>query len=170
MAVGVAPTMVPLAHPLAGVHGAFNAVFIESINAGQLMFMGPGAGGTPTASAVLGDVVTAARNRVRGVSGYGESAYTTPGITDPGKVRSRYYLALDVRDEPGVLARIADATSRHGVSIQTVHQEPLADTDAARRAVTTHVAPDADVRAVAAELERSGDVRGPVRVLRVEGA
>ncbi|MFV0406100.1 MAG: homoserine dehydrogenase [Propioniciclava sp.] len=170
IAVGVHPTMVPQGHPLAGVHGAFNAVFIESDNAGQLMFMGPGAGGAPTASAVMGDVVTAARNRLRGVAGPGESAYTTPGITDPGAVVSRYYLALVVRDQPGVLARIATEMAAHQVSIQIVRQEQLADDDAhARLGITTHLAPDAAVRAIVATLEAGGDVSGPVRVLRVAG-
>jgi homoserine dehydrogenase len=85
VAVGVHPTMVPLEHPLAGIRGAYNAVFVESVNAGRLMFMGPGAGGSPTASAVLGDIVTAARNRVRGVAGPGESAYSSPGHHRPGR-------------------------------------------------------------------------------------
>ncbi|MFV0452443.1 MAG: homoserine dehydrogenase [Propioniciclava sp.] len=171
IAVGVNLTMVPQDHPLAGVRGAFNAVFVESTNAGQLMFMGPGAGGAPTASAVMGDVVTAARHRLRGVAGPGESAYTTPGITDPGRVTSRYYLALRVRDEPGVLARIATVMAAHQVSIQTVRQEQIPDDDRhARLGIATHVAPDAAVRAITAELERGGDVTDPVRVLRVEGA
>lgn len=169
IAVGVHPTMVPQEHPLAGIRGAFNAVFIESINAGQLMFMGPGAGGRPTASAVLGDVVTAARNRVRGVAGPGESAYHAPGVTDPGQVRSRYYLALDVHDAPGVLARIADTTARNGVSIQAVRQEQLPSDQFSRLGIRTHVAADAQVRAVVTELEGSKDVHGSVRVMRVEG-
>jgi len=170
VAVGVHPTMVPLAHPLASVHGAFNAVFVESTHAGRLMFMGPGAGGSPTASAVMGDVVTAARNRVRGVAGPGESAYSTPGITPPGRVLSRYHLALLVRDESGVLARVADAMARRRVSILAVRQEQLPDDDhVARLVITTHEAPDADVRALVTALEATDDVRGRIRVLRVEG-
>ena len=171
VAVGVHPTMVPLEHPLAAVHGAYNAVFIESVNAGRLMFMGPGAGGSPTASAVLGDVVTAARNRVRGVAGPGESAYTSPGITDPALVVSGYYLAMTVRDEPGVLARVAEAMARRRVSIAAVRQEQTEGDEAtARLIITTHRAPDGDVRAVVAGLLEGGDVQGDVRVLRVEGA
>lgn len=170
IAVQVHPTMVPLDHPLAGVRGAFNAVFVESRNAGQLMFMGPGAGGAPTASAVLGDVVTAARHRVRGVAGPGASTYSTPGLTDPGRVGSRYYLALEVRDEPGVLARIANLTASQDVSIQAVLQEQIPDEDRyARLGITTHVAPDRSVRQITAALEAGGDIRGTVRVLRVEG-
>ena len=171
VAVGVHPTMVPLEHPLAGIRGAYNAVFIESVNAGRLMFMGPGAGGSPTASAVLGDVVTAARNRVRGVAGPGESAYTSPGITDPALVVSAYYLSMTVRDEPGVLARVAEAMARRGVSIAAVRQEQTEGEDAtALLMITTHRAPDGHVRAVVAELLEGGDVLGDVRVLRVEGA
>lgn len=170
IAVGVHPTLVPLKHPLAGVRGAYNAVFIESANAGQLMFMGPGAGGAPTTSAVMGDVVTAARNRVRGVAGPGQTAYSTPGITPPGQVASRYYLSLVVHDAPGVLARIAQVMAEHGVSIQTVLQEPVPDEGSlARLGITTHVAPDTEVRGIVATLEAGGDVDGPVRVLRVEG-
>ncbi len=171
ISVGVHPTMVPSNHPLANVSGAFNAVFIESRHAGQLMFMGPGAGGSPTASAVLGDVVTAARNRVRGVAGPGESAYTSPGITDPARVVSAYYIAMTVRDEPGVLARVSEAMARRGISIATVRQEQTSGEDAtARLGITTHRAPDGEVRAVVAELTEGGDVLGNVRVLRVEGA
>ena len=171
LAVGVHPTMVPLEHPLAGIHGAYNAVFVESVNAGRLMFMGPGAGGSPTASAVLGDVVTAARNRVRGVAGPGESAYTSPGITDPARVVSAYYIAMVVRDEPGVLSRVAEVMARRDISIATVRQEQTRDDDAsARLGITTHRAFDGDVRAAVAELTEGGDVLGNVRVLRGEGA
>ena len=171
VAVGVHPTMVPVEHPLAGIRGAYNAVFIESVNAGRLMFMGPGAGGSPTASAVLGDVVTAARNRVRGVAAHGESAYTSRGITDPAQVVSAYYVAMTVRDEPGVLSRVADAMARRGVSIAAVRQEQTSGPDAsARLGITTHRAPDGSIRAVVGELRQGGDVLGDVRVLRVEGA
>lgn len=171
VAVGVHPTLVPQEHPLAGIRGAYNAVFIESVNAGRLMFMGPGAGGSPTASAVLGDVVTAARNRVRGVAGHGESAYTSPGITDPSLVVSAYYVAMTVRDEPGVLSRVADAMARRNVSIAAVRQEQTYGSYAsARLGITTHRAPDGNIRAVVDELLQGGDVLGDVRVLRVEGA
>jgi len=107
IAIGVHPTMVPLGHPLAAIPGAYNAVFIESRHAGRLMFMGPGAGGSPTASAVLGDLVTAARNRVRVARGPGESTYSGRAITPPGRVSSRYYVSMTVTDAPGVLAQVA---------------------------------------------------------------
>ncbi len=168
VAVGVHPTMVPLTHPLASVSGAYNAVFVELEWADSLMFMGPGAGGRPTASAVVGDVVSAARNKVRGVAGPGETFYNEPRITDPGAVASRYYLQLCVEDAPGVLARVASCMANHGVSIQAVRQEQGSE-GAARVGIMTHVAPDADVRATVAELEAMGEVTEGIRVLRVEG-
>jgi len=169
IAVGVHPTMVPTSHPLANVSGAFNAVFIESRNAGQLMFMGPGAGGAPTASAVLGDLVTAARNRVRGAVGPGESTYSARGITPPGLVRSRYYFSLVVDDEPGVLARVAACFARQGVSLQAVRQDGASTGDQARLGVMAHVASQDAIAATIAELQAMPDVRHDIRVMRVEG-
>ncbi len=168
IAVGVHPTMVPVGHPLASIPGAYNAVFIESRHAGQLMFMGPGAGGSPTASAVLGDVVTAARNRVRGTRGPGESTYSARGITPPGKVSSRYYVSMTVNDEPGVLARVAASFAGHGVSLQAVRQESQgAD---ARLGVMTHLAVDDQVSATIAELRELPEVGEQIVIMRVEGA
>ncbi|MBK8459657.1 MAG: homoserine dehydrogenase [Micropruina sp.] len=171
IAVGVHPTMVPTNHPLANVSGAFNAVFIESRNAGQLMFMGPGAGGSPTASAVLGDVVTAARNRVRGVAGPGESSYSARPIASSGAVASKFYASLLVDDEPGVLAKIADCFARHRVSIQAVRQdaEPTEDGQQARLAILTHTAQASDMAGAVAELRTMNVVRGDVGLMRVEG-
>ncbi|MCW5953169.1 MAG: homoserine dehydrogenase [Propionibacteriaceae bacterium] len=169
IAVGVHPTMVPVTHPLASIPGAYNAVFIESRNAGQLMFMGPGAGGQPTASAVMGDVVTAARNRVRGVAGPGESAYSARAITPPGDVSSRYYVALQVSDEPGVLAKVAACFAAHGVSLQAVRQDGDDSESRARLGVMTHSAPHADVLATLAELEQLPEVGAGISTMRVEG-
>ncbi|MCA0252233.1 MAG: homoserine dehydrogenase [Actinobacteria bacterium] len=168
IAVGVHPTMVPLSHPLASIPGAYNAVFIESRNAGRLMFMGPGAGGQPTSSAVLGDVVTAARNRVRGASGPGESAYSARGILPADEVRSRYYVALEVSDEPGVLAKVATCFASHGVSLQAVRQDGGAGESRARLGVMTHVAPHGDVCATIAELQQLAEVGAGVSMMRVE--
>lgn len=171
IAVGVHPTMVPLSHPLATVKGAFNAIFVESREAGQLMFMGPGAGGSPTASAVMGDVVTAARNRLRGVSGPVEQVEPSRSITPAGQVRSRFYVALNVRDEPGVLARIAEVFARHDVSLLSVRQSPLDEdvTDRALLGLTTHTAAAASVADTVTELESMAEVAPGVRVMRVEG-
>jgi len=172
ISVGVHPTMVPAHHPLANVSGAFNAVFIESRHAGQLMFMGPGAGGSPTASAVLGDVVTAARNRVRGASGPGESSYSARPITPKGQVPSRFYVSLSVDDEPGVLAKIAAAFARNQVSIQAVRQESEPDRpfgQGAKLAILTHSARLGDMHAAVEDLEAMPDVRGGIALMRVEG-
>ena len=172
ISVGVHPTMVPSNHPLANVSGAFNAVFIESRHAGQLMFMGPGAGGSPTASAVLGDVVTAARNRVRGASGPGESSYSARPITPRGQVPSRFYVSLSVEDEPGVLARIAAAFARYQVSIQAVRQESEPNRpvgQGAKLAILTHAARVGDMRAAVEDLQALPDVRGDIALMRVEG-
>ena len=169
IAVGVHPTMVPAGHPLANIPGAYNAVLIESRDAGRLMFMGPGAGGQPTASAVMGDVVTAARNRVRGALGPGESAYSARGITPPGEVASRYYVSLQVTDEPGVLAKVAGCFASHGISLQAVRQDGDVVEGSARLGVMTHVAPDANLRATVATLAALPEVSDSIAVMRVEG-
>ena len=172
ISVGVHPTLVPANHPLANVSGAFNAVFIESRHAGQLMFMGPGAGGAPTASAVLGDVITAARNRVRGVAGPGESSYSARPVTPRNLVPSRFYVALSVDDEPGVLAKIAASFARYQVSIQAVRQEsepgrPLGQ--GARLAILTHAARVGDMKAAVEDLAAMPEVTGGITLMRVEG-
>src|SRR5579875_2433342 len=107
VAVRTHPAMIPRRHPLAGVGDAFSAVFVEAEAAGSLMFYGRGAGGSPTASAVLGDLVAVARNRLHGSRGAGESAYAELPVQPIGEVATRYHLALDVADEPGVLAAVA---------------------------------------------------------------
>jgi len=166
--VGVHPTMVPLAHPLASIPGAYNAVFIESRNAGRLMFMGPGAGGSPTASAVLGDLVTAARNRVRGARGPAESTYSARGITPAGRVSSRYYVSMFVHDAPGVLAKVAGCFADQEISLQAVRQE--SEGNRARLGVMTHRATAAQLEAALQALGTMPEVAPGVSVMRVEGA
>ncbi|HEY3407371.1 MAG TPA: homoserine dehydrogenase [Propionicimonas sp.] len=168
IALGVHPTMVPVSHPLAAIPGAYNAVFIESRHAGRLMFMGPGAGGSPTASAVLGDLVTAARNRVRGTRGPGESTYSARGITPAGRVCSRYYVSMTVTDAPGVLAQVATCFARHEVSLQAVRQESRGVE--ARLGVMTHLAMDDAISATIGDLRSMAEVRPHIAVMRVEGA
>src|SRR5699024_8182375 len=119
----VHPAMIPLTHPLASVRGAYNAVFVEAEAAGQLMFYGQGAGGDPTASAVLGDIVAVARTRVGGGHGPGEIAYADLPVLPMGEAITRYHVSLDVADRPGVLAAVAQVFSDQGVSIETVRQE-----------------------------------------------
>jgi homoserine dehydrogenase len=167
VAVRVHPAMIPRSHPLASVRGAFNAVFVESDAAGQLMFYGPGAGGAPTASAVLGDLVTVARNRLDNTRGPGESAYADRAVLPMGETLTRYHVAIDVDDRAGVLAAVATAFADHGVSIQTVRQEGRgAD---AQLVVVSHQATDAALSATVAHLREMQIVREVTSVMRVEG-
>lgn len=165
--VRVHPTMLPRSHPLAAVRESFNAVFVEADAAGQMMFYGRGAGGHPTASAVLGDVVAAARNRLSGSRGPGESTYTQLPVLPIGLAQTEYYVNLDVADKPGVLASVATAFADHGVSIQVVHQEGHGDD--AGLVVRTHRASDAALRATVDQLRGLDTVRRVVGVMRVEG-
>jgi homoserine dehydrogenase len=165
--VRVHPAMVPKTHPLAAVRESFNAVFVEAQAAGEMMFYGRGAGGHPTASAVLGDVVAAARNRLSGGLGPGESTYSGLPILPVGRARTEYYVNLDVADRSGVLASIASAFADEGVSIQVVHQEGHGDD--AGLIVRTHAATDAALQATVDRLRGLDSVRTVVGVMRVEG-
>jgi len=167
VSVRVHPAMIPRSHPLASVREAYNAVFVESEAAGQLMFYGPGAGGAPTASAVLGDLVTVARNHRQGTRGVGESAYADRAVLPMGETRTRYHVAIDVDDRAGVLAAVATAFSTHDVSIQTVRQEGRGDD--AQLVVVSHEATDAQLSATVAELRAMDIVREVTSVMRVEG-
>jgi len=167
VSVRVHPAMIPRSHPLAGVGGAYNAIFVESQSAGRLMFYGPGAGGSPTASAVLGDLVTVARNRVRGAVGPGESSYAARPVVSIGSVVTRYHLSLEVADVAGVLATIAQSFAEHEVSIQTVRQNGRgAD---AQLVIVTHPATDAALSATVESLRRLEAVLEVTSVMRVEG-
>jgi homoserine dehydrogenase len=167
VSVRVHPAMIPRTHPLASVREAFNAVFVESDAAGQLMFYGPGAGGAPTASAVLGDLVTVARNRLGSTRGAGESAYADRRVLAMGDTRTRYHVAIDVDDRAGVLAAVANAFADHDVSIQTVRQEGR-DEDA-QLVVVSHTATDAALSATVEQLRAMDTVREVTSVMRVEG-
>lgn len=167
VSVRVHPAMIPASHPLASVRGAYNAVFVESEAAGQLMFYGPGAGGAPTASAVLGDLVTVARNKLADTRGAGESAYADRAVLPMGETVTRYHVAIDVDDRAGVLAQVATAFAEHGVSIQTVRQEGRgAD---AQLVVVSHTATDAQLAATVEHLRGMDIVREVTSVMRVEG-
>lgn len=173
LSVRVHPAMIPRAHPLASVRDAYNAVFVEAAAAGELMFYGKGAGGDPTASAVLGDVVAVARHRVGGGRGPGESAYAELPVLPMGAARTRYHIALDVDDRPGVLAQVATEFARHGVSIETVRQEAVTTDDGQTRAnliVVTHTASDAALGATVEGLSELDTVREVTSVMRVEGS
>ncbi|MER5204355.1 homoserine dehydrogenase [Streptomyces sp. NPDC002825] len=163
----VHPAMIPLSHPLASVREAYNAVFVEAEAAGQLMFYGPGAGGSPTASAVLGDVVAVCRNRLNEATGPGESAYTQLPVSSMGEVVTRYHISLDVADKPGVLAQVATVFAEHGVSIDTVRQQ--GKDGEASLVVVTHRAPDAALSGTVEALRKLDTVRGVASIMRVEG-
>lgn len=167
VSVRVHPAMIPRSHPLASVREAYNAVFVESEAAGQLMFYGPGAGGSPTASAVLGDLVTVARNHREDTRGMGESAYTDRDVLPMGSTWTRYHVAIDVDDKAGVLAAVANAFAAHDVSIQTVRQEGRGDD--AQLVVVSHGATDAQLSATVEELQKMDIVREVTSVMRVEG-
>jgi homoserine dehydrogenase len=173
VSVRVHPAMIPRSHPLASVGDAFNAVFVEAVAAGQLMFYGRGAGGAPTASAVVGDIVAVARNRLAGVRAASESNYAALRIRPMGEVLTRYHVSIDVADRAGVLAAVAGVFANHDVSIQTVRQEGRgAD---ATLVVVTHTATDAALAATVADLRALTDhagetlVRDITSVMRVEG-
>jgi homoserine dehydrogenase len=158
--------MIPVSHPLASVREAYNAVFVESVNAGQLMFYGPGAGGAPTASAVLGDLVAAARNRIAGVRGVGDTTHAQAAVSTMSDTVTRYHIAIDVDDRPGVLAAVATEFAKHDVSIQTMRQEGLGSD--ASLVLVTHRATDAALSATVESLRGLGMVHEVTSVMRVE--
>ena len=167
VSVRVHPAMVPSTHPLAGVRDVYNAVFVESDSAGQLMFYGRGAGGAPTASAVLGDLVAVGRNRLSGGRGPRESAYADLEVRPIGQAMTRYYIGIDVADRTGVLATVAQTFATHGVSIETLRQDMHGDQ--AALVVLTHRASDAALSGVVADLRTLDVVRAVDSVMRVEG-
>ena len=166
--VRVHPAMIPRTHPLASVREAYNAVFVEAASAGRLMFYGPGAGGSPTASAVLGDLVAVARNAVSGARGPGASDYAELRVRPMGEVVTRYHVSLDVADKAGVLMAVSSAFAEHDVSIRTVRQEGHGDD--ASLVVVTHTATDAALQAVVEQLRQLDSVRAVASVMRVEGS
>lgn len=170
VSVRVYPALVPRNHPLGSVDGAYNAVFVEAEAAGRLMFYGSGAGGTQTASAILGDVVSAAKRHVAGGPGLADSIHANLEVLDMSRVRTRYVIQLEVEDQPGVLAKIANLFSTHGVSIETVEQAVLGrDGSTASLEIGTHLASDASLAGVVEALKSSDSVKAVSSVIRVEG-
>jgi homoserine dehydrogenase len=173
ISVRVYPALVPREHPLASVHGANNAVFVEAEAAGSLMFYGAGAGGVQTASAVLGDVVSAARRHIAGGVGVGESTRANLPVLEIGHAITQYQITLEVDDRQGVLATIATTLSEGRVSIATVEQTVIADDGEAgaraRLVIGTHKAREQDLSDTVARLAESDVVERVVSVLRVEG-
>jgi len=171
IAVRVHPTLVPLAHPLAAVRGAFNAVFVEAESAGQLMFYGAGAGGPQTASAVLGDVVSAAKRHLVGGPGIADSSHASLAVLPISVVDTRYQITLAVNDLPGVLANIAGIFAQFGVSVETVQQSAAGEGEnpLATLTIMTHRAKEAELAEVVANLEKADAVSAVTAVIRVEG-
>jgi homoserine dehydrogenase len=171
----VYPALISRDHPLAAVHGGKNAVFVEAEAAGELMFYGAGAGGVETASAVLGDLVSAARRHVVGGPGIPGSAHADLPLLPVGEVTTSYQIMLRVRDEPGVLATIAGILAERGVSAASVEQTAAQAADEASGVATatlvigTHRAREADLAATVDALRESAAVTAVTSVLRLEG-
>jgi homoserine dehydrogenase len=168
ISVRVHPVILPLSHPLASVRNAFNAIYVESEAAGQLMFYGRGAGGAPTASAILGDLVAVARHAAYSTVGYGESDYADLDIAPIGAVKSQFFVRLHVADKSGVLASIAQTFASENVSIQTVRQAGLGED--AELIVVTHAASEDALDACVEKLKKMDIVSKVESVIRVEGA
>jgi homoserine dehydrogenase len=164
----VYPALIPREHPLAAVRGAFNAVFVEAEAAGALMFYGAGAGGTQTASAVLGDLVSAAKRHVAGGPGLADSVHADLDVLPIDRVRTRFQITLEAKDQPGVLASIAATFADHGVSVETVEQS-INPRKTATLMVGTHEATEASLQAVVTALAASDAVESITSVIRVEG-
>jgi homoserine dehydrogenase len=165
--VRVHPAMLPRHHPLAAVREAYNAVFVESEAAGQLMFYGPGAGGAPTASAVVGDIVAVARNRISGGHGPRESAYAALPVLPMDTSTTRYYIKVDLADRTGVLAAVAATFAEHDVSIETLRQEGHGDE--ATLEIVTHDAEESALAKTCDSLRGLDSVQQITSVMRVVG-
>jgi len=167
ISVRVHPALITRDHPLASVRDSFNAVFVEAQSAGQMMFYGRGAGGEPTASAVLGDLVAAARHKVSGGIGPKESDYADLEIASIGQTKTKYLIRLNVADKPGVLESVAHVFATHQVSIQTVRQTGAGDK--AELIIMTHSSSESALAATVTELANLPAVTDVASVLRVEG-
>ena len=170
LVVRVHPTLIPLSHPLAAVRGAYNAVFVEAESAGRLMFYGAGAGGPETASAVLGDLVSAAKRHLAGGPGLSDSTHANLPTLPVQRVNTRFQITLEVDDQPGVLASIAKEFASHGVSVETVAQSASSDGSAAALlTIMTHRASEGDLEKLVSNLEKNPSVVSVTAVIRVEG-
>ena len=165
----VHPTLIPLDHPLAAVRGAYNAVFVEAESAGRLMFYGAGAGGKETASAVLGDLVSAAKRHLAGGPGLGDSTHADLEVLPVQAIFTRFQITLEVVDQPGVLASVAKQFADNDVSVETVAQSAGTDSALALLTVMTHSASEAALERLVAELAKNSSVKKVSSVIRVEG-
>ncbi|WP_342319546.1 homoserine dehydrogenase [Corynebacterium mayonis] len=162
----VHPTLVPNEHPLASVDKSYNAIFVEAEAAGRLMFYGNGAGGAPTASAVLGDLVGAARNKVHGGRAPADNPYADYPVVDFGEVTSRYHINMTVNDRVGVLSDLARTFAEAGVSLSAVRQEESGKE--AHLIVVTHSASEKNLRGIVDKLSEHEDVRAVNSVIRLD--
>ena len=163
----VHPAMLPEAHPLASINGAFNAVFVEGAKAGPLMMMGQGAGGDPTASAVLGDILESGRNCMLGRRSATPDVETNLTMVPQSQLQSSFYLTLDVLDRPGVLAAVTKVFGDHGVSIRLLEQSGIGDE--ARLTLVTHLALESDMAATLEELQQVETVDAIGSCIRILG-
>jgi len=168
ISVRVHPVMLHKSHPLASVRDAYNAVFVEAESAGSLMFYGRGAGGAPTASAILGDVVAVARHIALNSVGQRETDYADRDIAPIESTKTKFLIRLEVADKAGVLASIATTFADHGVSIQTVNQ--TGRNSDAEVTIVTHLATEGELKATVAALTKMDAVQNISSVIRVEGA
>jgi homoserine dehydrogenase len=162
----VHPVMIPVDHPLASIRGATNAIFVEGPSVGELLFAGPGAGGAPTATAVLGDVIDAARETLAGAQVAPKIRFSHGVLVPFGEVATKWYLRIEVDDEPGVLAKVAGAFGNAGVSIKSVWQE--GEGSEALLLIVTHRAREADQQEALHHLEEIDAVRNVASIIRVE--
>ena len=171
VAVRVHPVLIDRKHPLGAVRGAFNAVFVEAEAAGSLMFYGAGAGGVQTASAVLGDLVSAAKRHVAGGPGLADSVHANLPVLPIDRVQTRYQITLEATDQPGVLAEVANIFAQHNVSVETVEQSIAnkRSNPTAQLLIGTHDAKDSALTAVVQALSTSNVVDSITSVIRVEG-
>ena len=168
ISVRVHPVMIDKSHPLASVRDAFNAVFIEAESAGPLMFYGRGAGGQPTASAILGDIVAVSRHIALNSIGQRETDYADRDIAPIETTKTKFLIRLEVEDKSGVLAAIAKVFADQGVSIQTVDQNGRHQD--AELIIVTHRATEGELKATVQALEKMPMVTKISSVIRVEGA
>lgn len=168
ISVRVHPVMLEKSHPLASVRDAFNAVFVEAESAGPLMFYGRGAGGAPTASAILGDILAVSRHIAHNSVGQRETDYADRDIAPIETTKTKFLIRLEVQDKPGVLAAIAQVFATQGVSIQTVDQNGR-DKDA-ELIIVTHLATEGELKATVDALKKMDIVSKISSVIRVEGA
>ncbi|TAG28425.1 MAG: homoserine dehydrogenase [Verrucomicrobia bacterium] len=167
LSVGVYPALLPRTKVIANVNEVYNGISVEGDVVGETTYIGRGAGQDPTASAVIGDIIDAASRLVRGAAVLPPAPAAKVALTPPDALRSRHYLRLDVKDQPGVLAKIASCTAKAGVSIASLVQRPSAQPDAASLLLTTHVSNEAQIRLAISRLTRHSCVLGKPVLLRI---